>query len=58
MRHPAAHEFIDQSLDRRESARLEPGVVSVKFYAPHVGIISEHDMSGGNETFELVSAHR
>lgn len=41
-----------------EWSRLEPGVVSVKFYAAGVGIISEHDMSGGNETFELVSAHR
>ena len=41
-----------------EWSRLEPGVVSVKFYAPHVGIIAEHDMSGGNEIFELVSAHR
>ena len=41
-----------------EWSRLEPGVVSVKFYAPGVGIISEHDMSGGHETFELVSVRR
>jgi hypothetical protein len=41
-----------------EWSRLEPRVVSVKFYAPHVGIIAEHDMSGGHETFELVSVHR
>lgn len=41
-----------------EWSQLEPGVVSVKFYAPGVGIISEHDMSGGNETFELLSVHR
>lgn len=41
-----------------EWSRLEPRVVSVKFYARGVGIISEHDMSGGNETFRLVSVHR
>lgn len=41
-----------------EWSRLEPAVVSVKFYAPGVGIIAEHDMSGGHETFELTSVKR
>lgn len=41
-----------------EWSRLEPGVVSVKFYARGVGIVAEHDMSGGTENFELVSISR
>lgn len=41
-----------------EWSRLEPGVVSVKFYAPGVGIVSERDVSGGNERFDLVSVTR
>ena len=41
-----------------EWSRLEKGVVSVKLYAPHVGIVRERDMSGGSESFELVSVHR
>jgi hypothetical protein len=41
-----------------EWSRLEPGVVSVKFYAAGVGIVREHDVAGGNETFELVSVTR
>jgi hypothetical protein len=38
-----------------EWSRLEPRVVSVKFYAPGIGIVAEHDVSGGNERFDLVS---
>jgi hypothetical protein len=42
-----------------EWTRLEPGVVSVKLYAPHIGIVSERDLAGGNERFVLTSvAHR
>jgi hypothetical protein len=41
-----------------EWSRLEPGVVSVKLYGRGVGIIREQDLSGGNETFEVVSAVR
>jgi hypothetical protein len=38
-----------------EWSRLEKGVLSVKFYAPGLGIVKEHDLVGGTETFELVS---
>jgi hypothetical protein len=41
-----------------EWSRLEPGVISQKFYAAGLGIIAEHDLSGGEETFWLVSSHR
>lgn len=40
-----------------EWTRLEKNVVSVKFYAPGLGIVREKDMSGGNESFVLVSVH-
>jgi hypothetical protein len=38
-----------------EWSRLEPRVVSVKLYARGVGIVREHDLAGGTETFEVVS---
>ena len=38
-----------------EWSRLEPDVISMKLYAPGLGIVKEHDMSGGNENFELVA---
>jgi hypothetical protein len=38
-----------------EWTRLEPEVVSEKFYAPGVGLISEHDVAGGDERSQLVS---
>lgn len=41
-----------------EWARLEPGVVSEKFYAPGVGIIAEKDVAGGHEIFVLTSVHQ
>lgn len=41
-----------------EWTRLEPGVVSVKFYARGLGIVRERDVAGGNELFELVSVTR
>ncbi|MCW2797735.1 hypothetical protein [Nocardioides sp.] len=41
-----------------EWSRLEPGVVSTKFYAPGVGLLLERDLTGGNEVFRLVSIHR
>jgi hypothetical protein len=37
-----------------EWTRLEPGVLSMKLYAPGLGIVKEKDMSGGNERFVLV----
>jgi hypothetical protein len=42
-----------------EWTRLEPGVISMKLYAPGVGIVKERDLSGGSETFEVTSVrHR
>jgi hypothetical protein len=37
-----------------EWTRLEPDVLSEKLYAPGVGLISEHDVAGGDERSELV----
>jgi hypothetical protein len=42
-----------------EWSRLEPGVMSLKLYAPGVGIVREKDIAGGHEVFRLVSVkHR
>lgn len=41
-----------------EWSRLEKDVVSEKLYAPGIGIVRERDVSGGNETFVLVSVDR
>jgi hypothetical protein len=41
-----------------EWSRLEPGVVSLKLYAPGVGIVREKDIAGGSEVFALVSVSR
>lgn len=42
-----------------EWSRLEPRVVSAKYYAPGLGIVREQDVAGGNETVVLVSVrHR
>lgn len=41
-----------------EWSRLERNVMSVKFYAPGLGIVREKDISGGNELFELVAVSR
>ena len=41
-----------------EWSRLEPGVVSTKFYARGLGIVAERDVAGGHEVFELVAWHR
>jgi hypothetical protein len=38
-----------------EWTRLEPDVLSEKVYAPGVGLISEHDVAGGDERSALVS---
>jgi hypothetical protein len=37
-----------------EWTRLEPRVMSLKFYARGLGIVSEQDVAGGNEVFQLV----
>ena len=42
-----------------EWTRMEKRVLSLKLYAPGLGIVREKDMSGGNESFVLVSVqHR
>lgn len=41
-----------------EWSRLEKSNVSVKFYARGLGIVTEHDVAGGTETFELVGVTR
>ena len=40
-----------------EWTRLEKKVLSLKLYAPGLGIVREKDMSGGSESFVLVSVH-
>lgn len=40
-----------------EWTRLEPNVVSLKFYAPGVGIVTERDVAGGTESLQLVAVH-
>ncbi len=46
---------VRHALRTFEWTRLEPGVVSAKFYAPGLGIVKERDVAGGSEKFELVS---
>ncbi|ABL81460.1 MULTISPECIES: hypothetical protein [unclassified Nocardioides] len=41
-----------------EWTRLEKPVLSLKLYAPGLGIVREKDMSGGSESFVLVSVRR
>jgi hypothetical protein len=42
-----------------EWTRLEPNVVSLKLYAPHLGIVAERDVVGGEESLQLVAVkHR
>jgi len=38
-----------------EWSRLESNVISMKLYAPGLGIVKEMDRAGGNERFELVA---
>ncbi|HEY0643209.1 MAG TPA: hypothetical protein VGD39_07310 [Nocardioides sp.] len=40
-----------------EWTRLEKEVLSLKLYAPGLGIVREKDLSGGNESFVLVAVH-
>jgi hypothetical protein len=41
-----------------EWTRLEPNVVSLKLYAPHLGIVMEKDVAGGSEFMQLVAKHQ
>jgi hypothetical protein len=45
---------VDQVVRSYEWTRLEPSVVSAKFYAPGLGIVSESDIAGGTEDLSLV----
>jgi len=40
-----------------EWTRLEPNVVSLKLYAPHLGIVMEKDVAGGSEFMQLIAVH-
>jgi hypothetical protein len=40
-----------------EWTRLEPNVISLKLYAPHLGIVAERDVAGGTENMRLVAVH-
>jgi hypothetical protein len=46
---------VTQAVRSYEWTRLEPGVVSLKFYGPGLGIVREMDVAGGDELLELVS---
>ena len=48
---------LDKVVRSYERARLEPNVVSIKLYAPHLGIVMEKDVAGGNEFMQLVAVH-
>jgi hypothetical protein len=41
-----------------EWTRLEPRVISMKIYAPGLGIVMERDVAGGTELFQLTSVSR
>ncbi|MFC4786441.1 hypothetical protein ACT8ZV_18335 [Nocardioides sp. MAHUQ-72] len=46
------------ALRSMEWSRLEPHVMSQKLYARGIGIVAEKDLSGGHETFHVVSVQR
>lgn len=53
------YRHFDHVVRSFEWTRLEPRVVSLKFYAPGFGIVTEKDVAGGSEVFVLVSVtHR
>jgi hypothetical protein len=49
---------VDHVVRSYEWTRLEPGVISMKLYGPHLGIIRERDIAGGNESLDLVKILR
>jgi hypothetical protein len=53
-----AYGMLDRVVRSFEWTRLEPGVVSEKFYAPGLGIVREWDVSGGTERLELVDVRK
>ena len=46
---------FDQVVRSYEWTRLEPNVVSLKLYAPGIGIVAERDVAGGTESLHLVA---
>jgi hypothetical protein len=49
---------FDRVVRSFEWTRLEPNVLSAKFYARGFGIVKEQDVAGGTELFELVAVTR
>jgi hypothetical protein len=49
---------LDRIVKSFEWTRLEPDVMSMKLYAPGIGIVKERDVSGGTERFVLVGVSR
>jgi hypothetical protein len=49
---------VDQVVRSYEWTRLEPNVLSIKRYAPHLGIVTEGDVAGGTEFLQLVAVHQ
>lgn len=43
------------ALQTKNWARLDPGVVENKYYAPNVGLVHEQDLKGGTDSSDLVS---
>lgn len=52
------HKKLSHVIRSFEWTRLEPDVISMKLYAPGLGIVKERDVAGGNERFVLVAASR
>jgi hypothetical protein len=53
-----AYGSLDHVVRSYEWTRLEPHVVSLKLYAPGLGIVREQDVAGGTESLELVATLR
>jgi hypothetical protein len=49
---------LDHVVRSYEWTRLEPNVLSIKRYAPHLGIVQEGDVTGGTEFLQLVAVHQ
>ena len=49
---------LDHVVRSFEWTRLEPDVVSLKFYAPGLGIVLESDVAGGTEFMQLVDVRQ
>ena len=52
--YPAPNSCFDQLLLTKETTRLDPGVVEIKYYRATVGFILGVNVKGGNERTELV----